>query len=276
VKKDRVLDAYVFPALDVHIIPQRIVALFIDSLLLSLLMFFVNVDLGSIHIIGDTVPDHYIAIYSVAWPWYFVAVFAYFFLSEMLFSTTIGKRAMGLMVVDLAGQRITLRAALLRNLFRLLDVIPGCYLVGGVCLFLMPDRCRCGDLVARTQVVRRSSVLEPIVHIGGKERLAAFVCGLLLFACLCYGYVTRPLAVIHEMAMTKSFLFIGNEGNISALKPGKPIWGGDAMTVTYPVTYQNQRDGHDMTCHDVVVLHFHPFMGWQPSSGSSGNCHTTD
>ena len=45
---------------------------------------------------------------------------------------TIGKRALGLRVLDIHGMRLQLSQIVLRNLLRLIDTLPALYLVGGI------------------------------------------------------------------------------------------------------------------------------------------------
>lgn len=78
----------------------------------------------------------------------------YFVLSEGLGNgQTIGKRAFGLRVRMADGTPVSLEAAILRNLLRPADMLPGPYLVGLGSIFLSDRAQRLGDLVAGTVVV---------------------------------------------------------------------------------------------------------------------------
>ncbi|MDQ7850319.1 MAG: RDD family protein [Armatimonadota bacterium] len=79
---------------------------------------------------------------------------AYFTFFETLFGATLGKVSAGIRVRRLGGGRITLGAALLRNLLRALDGL-GVYLVGAVLIMVTKQRQRLGDLAARSVVVQR-------------------------------------------------------------------------------------------------------------------------
>jgi uncharacterized RDD family membrane protein YckC len=72
---------------------------------------------------------------------------------------TIGKRVMGLRVMDADGLRLQPSQIVIRNLMRSLDSLPGLYLVGGMVLLLSRHYQRLGDLVSNTVVVR-ARVLE--------------------------------------------------------------------------------------------------------------------
>lgn len=101
-----------------------------------------------------------------------VAIFAidigYCILLEWLWrGRTVGKRLLGLRVVDAEGLHLRFRQVLIRNLLRFVDRLPVFYLLGGALCFLSPRFQRLGDRAARTLVVRRPSI--PDVDI---ERLS--------------------------------------------------------------------------------------------------------
>jgi len=81
-----------------------------------------------------------------------VVVFLYYFVFEGLFSTTVGKSAMHLRVVERNGDECTLRSSLLRNLLRFIDWLPFLYILGGVSILISKDRMRLGDVLAGTMV----------------------------------------------------------------------------------------------------------------------------
>jgi uncharacterized RDD family membrane protein YckC len=67
---------------------------------------------------------------------------------------TLGKRVVGLRVVDAQGLRLQLSQVILRNLLRLVDMLPAIYLVGGLACFFSRNCQRLGDLAAGTIVAR--------------------------------------------------------------------------------------------------------------------------
>lgn len=67
---------------------------------------------------------------------------------------TLGKRLMGLRVIDVQGLRLQLPQIALRNLLRLVDALPAFYLVGGIACLLSRNAQRLGDLAANTIVAR--------------------------------------------------------------------------------------------------------------------------
>ena len=79
----------------------------------------------------------------------------YFTVLEALLGATFGKLATNLRVVrEVDGEAIDWSAAIIRNLFRLIDGLV-LYLLGFIVICVTSKRQRIGDLVAGTLVVRR-------------------------------------------------------------------------------------------------------------------------
>ena len=85
----------------------------------------------------------------------FVVLFFYFVVFETLWSgQTPGKRAFKLRAVQVSGARIGFKASMIRNLVRIVDLLPSFYLVGILAVVLSTKNQRLGDMVAGTVVVR--------------------------------------------------------------------------------------------------------------------------
>lgn len=93
----------------------------------------------------------------------FVIATFYGIITEWLWSgQTLGKRIFRLRVIDERGLSLSLKQILIRNIFRLLDMLPSTfYLIGGVSCLLTPKCQRTGDLAAGTLVIRESEVPAP-------------------------------------------------------------------------------------------------------------------
>jgi uncharacterized RDD family membrane protein YckC len=79
----------------------------------------------------------------------------YFTYFEHRTGQTIGKRLIGIRVIDgRTGGPISLERSLLRNLLRIVDMLPFLYIVGFVIIELSQKHQRLGDIVADTVVVR--------------------------------------------------------------------------------------------------------------------------
>jgi uncharacterized RDD family membrane protein YckC len=85
---------------------------------------------------------------------FLLLTFAYFFVTELMWAQTIGKRVMKLRVVRVDGSRLGAGPAAIRNLVRFVDAFPVLYIVGAIVLFTFGNkRQRLGDMAAKTTVV---------------------------------------------------------------------------------------------------------------------------
>jgi len=97
----------------------------------------------------------------------FVIYYGYFAAFEALWNgQTPGKRVVGLRVISATGRPIGAFDAILRNLLRIVDQLPGIYAVGVLAVFLTERNQRLGDLAAGTVVVHDRPVEKPIVAAG--------------------------------------------------------------------------------------------------------------
>lgn len=143
---------------------SRFVALLVDTLLQGLIFTAVIVLL----IVADA--DGF-AAFAVTGVTVFSLLFVYPIAFELVAGgRTPGKRWSGLRVVCDDGTPVTFRASALRNLLRLVDVLPGMYLVGTIAIFASRGNQRLGDLAAGTIVVRepraKAYSLEPFTAVA--------------------------------------------------------------------------------------------------------------
>ncbi|HET8933314.1 MAG TPA: RDD family protein [Polyangiales bacterium] len=111
---------------------------------------------------------------------YFVALFAIQWgygavLEWRWHGQTVGKRLAGTRVLSSNGLAITFGQAALRNLLRIVDILPGGYLLGGVSVLFDSRARRLGDIAADTLVVRvqRDARLTDIIgEEAASERVA--------------------------------------------------------------------------------------------------------
>ncbi|WP_112179911.1 MULTISPECIES: RDD family protein [Paraliobacillus] len=106
----------------------------------------------------------------------------YLFLEYFWGGRTIGKKIIGLRVIQDNGHSITLLSSFIRNFLRIIDSLPAAYFVGMLLVFLHPKHKRLGDLAAGTIVVhenitkrkkKRKKSIEKIISARGlsKENL---------------------------------------------------------------------------------------------------------
>ena len=94
---------------------------------------------------------------------YFVISLVYCIVLEWKWSgQTVGKRLLGLRVIDEQGLRLQLPQVVLRNIMRLIDAPPPLlYLVGGIAALVSRKGQRLGDMAANTVVVRERRNSRP-------------------------------------------------------------------------------------------------------------------
>ena len=104
-----------------------------------------------------------------AWTWaaaiFFLLLFllysGYYALFEIFWNgQTPGKRLVRIRVIGDSGRPITVYEAVARNLLRLVDQMPGLYVVGIISVFLTARNKRLGDIVAGTVVVHEKAMQE--------------------------------------------------------------------------------------------------------------------
>jgi len=106
----------------------------------------------------------------------FVLQFAYFVASELLMQgRSLGKALVGLRVVREGGLPVTLRESTIRNLLRMVDMLPVSYLVGLVSMICSEQTRRLGDFGAGTIVIRehRGEPVRPL-DVGAAPGAPAF------------------------------------------------------------------------------------------------------
>ncbi|WP_066062556.1 RDD family protein [Neobacillus soli] len=150
---------------------SRAAAFIIDQLLLNVvnilaiivvLLIMDGSSLLPFFIFEDTLP---LAITIIV---LFIINWGYFFSLEFfLGGRTIGKKLIGIRVIQENGHSITLLSSFIRNLMRIIDTLPTAYFLGIIMIFFHPKHKRLGDLVAGTIVVherkeKRKKRLTPI------------------------------------------------------------------------------------------------------------------
>jgi uncharacterized RDD family membrane protein YckC len=89
----------------------------------------------------------------------FALMWAYWVVCEVwLDGQTLGKRALGLRVVNADGTPVTWLPSVVRNLLRAVDALPGVYGVGLASTLIDPYGRRLGDIVAGTMVIHASDL----------------------------------------------------------------------------------------------------------------------
>jgi uncharacterized RDD family membrane protein YckC len=130
------------------IIDQLII--WITNILVFVLLFFVILGQES----NDFIPNMTSIPITITLILLFIINWGYFFAFEYFAGgRTIGKKAMGIRVIQENGQSITLLSSFIRNFLRIIDSLPTGYLLGILMIFFHSKHKRIGDLVAGTIVV---------------------------------------------------------------------------------------------------------------------------
>jgi uncharacterized RDD family membrane protein YckC len=79
---------------------------------------------------------------------------------------TPGKRLVGLRVLSVTGRPARVDEAILRNLLRVIDQLPGVYAIGIVTMLVSSRNQRLGDLAAGTVVVHEKALTAPVMTVA--------------------------------------------------------------------------------------------------------------
>src|ERR1700724_595848 len=160
-------------------LPRRFLALVFDTLVISVLDAILNGTFGVERVtngVATTMGSGGFTSFTTQttgdWPWLALLWVTYYAVLEGLFGATVGKGLARLRVTDLEGRRIGPQAAIVRNLARLLDVLPFGYLLGGILTLATPQHQRLGDRLAGTIVVPVSALTSPPLQTRGRRRRA--------------------------------------------------------------------------------------------------------
>jgi uncharacterized RDD family membrane protein YckC len=138
---------------------SRAAAFIIDQLILTavnimilLIFFFVTKGMSSLPFTAE------VNIHSLPLAITIIAIFiingGYFFAFEFFSGgRTIGKKALGIRVIQENGHSLTLLSSFIRNLLRMIDSLPVSYFLGFLMMFFHSKHKRVGDIVAGTIVV---------------------------------------------------------------------------------------------------------------------------
>jgi len=84
---------------------------------------------------------------------FLIIIVLYFVILEGVIGATIGKKVLGIKVVQLDGQIPGIGRSLIRNLLRAVDALPAFNILGVFLILKSPERARFGDRIAGTRVI---------------------------------------------------------------------------------------------------------------------------
>ena len=245
---------------------DRFLAMVLDLIVVGILSFIVNNVFGVTQVTsgapltGDATSTFFTTTTAVAWPWLVLLWMAYFIVPESTFGASLGKMVRGLCVVRLDGGPVSFGSILVRNVLRLLDVLPGAYLLGGVLVLGTGSSQRFGDMVAGTTVIHRARALEPHAtrHPAPDTRRAVGLglVALLLFT-IAFDYFARPPLVVEGLYNQHELL----GPDLTSYRLGTPQWGLGRVTYTL-----SAYDG-GQPCTGTITLNW-GLSGWEMRDGT--------
>jgi len=219
---------------------RRFGALILDLIFFWVLSLVVNNVYGVTEVTSGAPlsPGRTFAFYTtsttIAWPLLTLLWLADYIVPESLFGASLGKILCGLCVVRVDGRPLGLGAVFTRNVLRLVDGLPGFYLIGGLSVLWTVNSQRIGDRWAGTTVVGRDVALaeDPRATLrpppGARRALGIALVVALLFT-IAFDYFGRPPLVIAGMYNTHQLL----SNDVSGYRLGAPRW--EFGRVTYPI-----------------------------------------
>jgi uncharacterized RDD family membrane protein YckC len=156
---------------------SRFLALSIDMLLqLAIALVVVLAVSGAWSMLGDLGGGPwFVAVLIIA---AFVLLYGYFAAFEAFWhGQTPGKRLIGLRVLSVTGRPVHIEEAILRNLLRVVDQLPGVYAIGIITILVSARNQRLGDLAAGTVVVHEKGLSVPVFTVAAPPAGAGWSSG---------------------------------------------------------------------------------------------------
>jgi len=133
---------------------RRGIAWGLDILFLSLFFFPATYLYSSKWIMGPE--EHLWGISDPICIVFLFIIFTYLILMEAYVGWTVGKRILGMKVVDRSGNKIGLSKSVIRNLLRFVDGLPALNILGIILIATSLREQRFGDRIAKTYVIRQT------------------------------------------------------------------------------------------------------------------------
>jgi uncharacterized RDD family membrane protein YckC len=133
---------------------RRGIAWLLDFLFLSIFFFPITYLYSGKWIMGPE--EHLWGISDPICLVFLFIIFAYLILMEAYVGWTVGKRVLGMKVVDGQGNKIGLYKSVIRNLLRFIDGLPAFSILAIVLIATSQSEQRFGDRIAKTYVTKRN------------------------------------------------------------------------------------------------------------------------
>ncbi|GLV55027.1 hypothetical protein KDH_18740 [Dictyobacter sp. S3.2.2.5] len=120
----------------------RFLAVLIDGILIGIVTALITAILGTKQAVLG------ISVSGIIYILYFLI------LEATMGGATLGKKILGLRVVREDGAPISWNESIIRNLVRIIDLLPTAYIIGAIVIWTSSQKQRLGDKIAHTVVVR--------------------------------------------------------------------------------------------------------------------------
>lgn len=131
---------------------RRGLAWILDFAFLSAFFFPITYWYSGVWVMGPS--QHLWGIFDPICGVFLFIIFAYLIVMEAFVGWTVGKRLLGMKVVDSNGDHIGLWKSVIRNLLRMVDGLPAFNILGVILITSSEKGQRFGDRVAKTYVVK--------------------------------------------------------------------------------------------------------------------------
>lgn len=148
-------EGIVFPLLVANPV-ERFAAVAIDQACIYFISLLLSRIVGALQLISLDFAGACFLILSFLISFGYPIAFEWFWQGQ-----TIGKKMLRLRVMDEQGLRLHFSQIVIRNLMRIVDMLPGFYMVGGVSCMVSAHGQRLGDIAANTIVVHYLKTVEP-------------------------------------------------------------------------------------------------------------------
>ena len=139
-----------------RIVGKRILAGIIDLVLINIVVSIILFFVFLVGFIFSTILDSIIIpiLFLLVFLFMFVLSLFYYLVCEVIFKgKTLGKYLVGIKVVNYKNKNIGWVESLIRNLLRVIDILPNLYLLAVILVSVTQDSQRVGDMVANTYVI---------------------------------------------------------------------------------------------------------------------------
>jgi len=136
---------------------SRFLALLIDIVILSAVFFPVTRIVKGTWVMSsqDHLWNYGLLVTDPLCLIFLAVIVLYFILLEGVFGATIGKKILGLSIVQADGKSPGMKRSVIRNLLRVVDALPAFNILGIVLIVSSSERTRFGDRIAGTRVIIR-------------------------------------------------------------------------------------------------------------------------